>query len=341
MSTRLFICCVVTLLGGMRPLLAADEELNLELKLEPHKVVGHEKCTKCHAAELEVWKKTPHHLTFEALHRQPEAKQIAERLGLGSIKRNDVCIQCHYTMQGTAGQGAPGQSKAIAGVSCESCHGPAKTWLELHADYGGPHVTRQQESAAHRAQRVEQSIARGMRNPANIYLIARSCYNCHTVPHERLVNVGKHVAGSTDFELVAWSQGMLRHNFVDSDGKTNRQLTREQLRVMYVVGVMTDLEYSLKATALATQKANYGIVSARRAATNKARLERIQKLIRHPMVQEALDAVASVQLKLNHRQALEGAAHRVSAAAYEFAETADGRQLGEIDSMLPAAADMK
>ena len=71
------------------------------LAVDPHQVLGHEKCMKCHQAEVDVWSKTPHAQTFESLHRKPAAQEIAGRLGLNSVKRNDVCIQCHYTMQQT------------------------------------------------------------------------------------------------------------------------------------------------------------------------------------------------------------------------------------------------
>ena len=92
--------------------------------------------------------------------------------------------------------------------------GAAKQWVDVHNDYGGQGVTRESETPAHRYERLSKSIARGMRNPINVYLVAQSCYRCHTVPSERLVNVGGHVAGSMDFEIVSWSQGTVRHNFV-------------------------------------------------------------------------------------------------------------------------------
>lgn len=60
-----------------------------------------------------------------------------------------------------------------------------------------------------------------MRNPSNLDLVAQSCLNCHTAPNEELVNKGGHNVGTLDFELVAWSQGKVRHNFVRSEGKTN------------------------------------------------------------------------------------------------------------------------
>ncbi len=180
-------------------------------------------------------------------------------------------------------------------------------WVALHADYGGRGVTKASESAEHRAKRVEDSIAKGMNNPHNIYLIARQCYDCHTVPNEKLVNVGGHLAGSQDFELVAWSQGMVRHNFVRTGGTTNATSSQDELRVMYVVGVMTDLEYSLRATAAATEKSTFGVTSAKRAARMKKRLHEIQKLVNDPLLNSAIEAVDTVELRLaNQRRNLGG-----------------------------------
>jgi hypothetical protein len=270
------------------------------------------------------------------MHRLPRAKEIADKLGLKSIKRSDVCTQCHYTEQNQ-----DGRLRVVAGVSCESCHGGAADWIALHADYGGEGITRETESSDHRAQRVAESVARGMNNPHNIYLLARQCYDCHTVPNESLVNVGGHVAGTQEFELVSWSQGMVRHNFVRTGGTTNGTLTAAELRVMYVVGVMTDLEYSLRAVAAATQKANFGVTSAQRAARMKKRLHEVQASVKEPLIQPALDAVATVELRLGNKEAIVAAADAVGKAAYEFAAKADGEGLGGIDSLLPQPAQYK
>jgi hypothetical protein len=225
--------------------------------------------------------------------------------------------------------------RVVAGVSCESCHGGAADWIAIHADYGGEGVSKEQESAEHRTKRALESIARGMNNPHNIYLIARQCYDCHTVPNERLVNVGGHLAGSQEFELVAWSQGMVRHNFLRTGGTTNGTPSQAELRVMYIVGVMADLEYSLRATAAATEKATFGVESAKRAARMKKRLHAIQQLVNEPLIQPALDAVAVVELRLGNAAAITAAADEVGRAAKEFAEEADGDKLNAIDSMLP------
>jgi hypothetical protein len=301
--------------------------------VDPHLVIGHEKCAKCHQAEINVWQQTPHHKTFDALHRKPEANAIAKRLGLTSIKRNDVCIQCHYTQQQHGDRVKP-----IGGISCESCHGAAKEWLEVHNDYGGPQATKYQETPEHKRKRRELSVAKGMRNPVNLYLVARSCLACHTTPNEELVNIGGHPAGSENFELVAWSQGMVRHNFVRTEGRQNDVSAPDRLRVMFVVGVMTDLEFSLRATAMAKDKAKFGIVSAQRADRMRNELARVQQMVNDPHVQRALDAAFSAKLKLNNEGELLAVADQVSQAAYDFAEQADGAALSAIDSLLPHPA---
>jgi hypothetical protein len=302
----------------------------------PAKVLGPESCLKCHENETLVWKQTPHFATFETLHRKPEAKQIAERLGLRSVKRNDECTKCHFTVQTVHGR-----DRVVAGVSCESCHGAAQDWVVLHSDYGGPTATKAIETPEHRKERVARSIAAGMNNPANLYLVARQCLACHTSPNERLVNVGEHAAGSPEFELVAWSQGRVRHNFLRTDGVTNKPSSPERLRVMFVVGVMADLEASLRATAAASEKAAYGIAAAQRAARQKRRLYEISLLIENPHVAAAMQAALGARLKLNNREALVAAADEIGKSAYEFASTADGATLAAIDPLLPKPEQYK
>ena len=53
-----------------------------------------------------------------------------------------------------------------------------------------------------------------MLRPSQLYEVMANCYQCHTVPHEDLVNRGLHSTGNGNFELVEWSQGSIRHNFL-------------------------------------------------------------------------------------------------------------------------------
>jgi hypothetical protein len=301
-----------------------------KVAIDPHKVIGYQACEKCHAAEIQTWKRTPHSETFLTLHRKPEAQQIANKLGIQNFKSDSNCIQCHYTMDHV-----DNRLEAIAGVSCESCHGAAQDWVSVHNDYGGPNVTRAQESAEHRSQRFLSSIQLGMRNPVNVYLIAQSCYRCHTVPDETLVNVGGHNAGSLDFEFVSWSQGTVRHNFVRTEGKSNAEESPSRLRIMFLSGMIADLEFSMRATAKATQKSTFGITSAQRTARAIERLKSAQEKVNQPILAEVLSIAQSVQLKLNNQSQLEDAASKINELGVRFGATVRGDELAAIDAFVP------
>lgn len=318
---------------GMAPSEQTADPRNTQLNvhLNPHEVVGVESCEKCHAAEISVWKQTPHHETFLTLHRKPEAQQIASKLGIASFKTDSACIKCHYTMQS-----AHSGLEAIAGISCESCHGAAKNWVSIHNDYGGAGVTKEGETAEHRLARLKGSIAGGMRNPINVYMVAQSCYRCHTVPDERLVNLGGHNAGSMDFELVSWSQGMVRHNFLRTNGQTNDPSSPERLRQMFVAGMIAELEFSLRATAAATQKATFGVNAASRSARAAKRLAAAQTKLNQPLIDQVLAVYKSVELKLNNTTQLNEAADNVAALGVRFAATVSGNQLEAIEPFIPS-----
>jgi Cytochrome c554 and c-prime len=312
-------------------------DLNLDVHLNPHHVLGVESCQKCHAAEVEVWKQTPHNTTFMTLHRNPAAQEIANRMGIQSFKTDSACVKCHYTMKADSNHAL----EAILGISCESCHGAAKNWIEPHNDFGGSTATRQTENPQHRIERLRTSIGGGMRNPVNVYLIAQSCYRCHTVPDEKLVNVGGHNAGSLDFEFVAWSQGTLRHNFVRTNGQTNDPSNKERHRQMFMAGIIADLEFSLRATASATEKAEFGVNAAKRAARAAKRLAAAQSKLNQPLLDDILTVFQSVELKLNNPQQLTQAADRINFLGIRFAATVEGTQLEAIESFIPPEANWK
>lgn len=306
------------------------------IQCDPSKVVTADKCSKCHAAEVAVWKQTPHFQTFEQLSRDPRAKEICSNMGLRSVKRSNVCIDCHFTTKLINNKVKP-----VSGISCESCHGPAKDWLDVHYDYGGPNATKESESAEHAIKRYQTAIGLGMRNTRDLYAIASSCFNCHTVPNEKLVNVGGHKAGTLDFELVRWSQGRVRHNCLRSDGKENVYASRERTRVMYVVGMIADLEYSTRATAKATKKSTFGLAVAKRAADVAVKLFELQKQLDDPSIQLALEAFAKAELKINNESQLTEIANQIQNAGRLFASRNDGTQLAAIDALLPDKSEYK
>lgn len=303
---------------------------------DPDKVLTWESCAKCHASEVGVWKQTPHHQTFDELSRNPRASEICQKMGLRSVKRSDVCINCHFTLK-TKGD----KLKPVSGISCESCHGAAADWIEEHNDYGGNSATKEDETEEHRDQRLANSTAYGMRNTRDLYLIASSCLHCHTVPNEELVNVGGHKAGSDDFELVRWSQGRVRHNFLRSDGQQNAVSPIERLRVMYVVGMIADLEFSTRATAEATETSTYGLAVATRAARTAKKLLKLNQVVQIEEVDAVLNAFAEASLSTNNEAQLIEIADRIRQSGQEFAVNADGEDLQAVDPFLPNESEYK
>jgi hypothetical protein len=316
---------------------AAKSTVPVAQPADPSKVIGNDACIKCHAPEQAVWSKTPHAKTFDELHRRPEAKEIARKLGIESIKHSGRCVNCHYTQQtvNTVGSNMAAGVHAIAGISCESCHGPARDWLETHHNYGGPDVTRLTETPEHRKQRVEAAIALGMRNPNNVYLVAQSCYRCHTTADEELVNVGGHSAGSLTFDFVSWSQGTIHHNFVESDGKVNIPSSPERLRVMFVAGILAEVESTMRAVAKATTKENYGVTVAQRAARSGARLKSVAAKVNDPRLDKAVKIFETVSIKLNNEAQLTKGADMIAKIGIDFAENPPASGLEQIERFVP------
>jgi hypothetical protein len=305
-------------------------------RCDPDKVVSSESCARCHINETAAWKQTPHFRTFEELGRSAEAQLISQRLGIRSVKRSDLCLNCHFTCQNDGEKVKP-----ISGVSCESCHGAAADWVSLHNQYLSGSGTKESETEEQRWLRLANSAERGMYNTRNLYQIASNCLNCHTIPNETLVNVGGHKATSDDFEFVRWSQGSIRHNFLRTGGTTNAITPIEQLRVMYVVGLIADLEYSTRATAKATQKSTYGNAVANRAARVAVQLYQIQQQISDPHLQAALTAFAGAELRLKNEANLVEIANQIQTAGESFAKEADGTRLAAVDPHLPKPNEYK
>jgi hypothetical protein len=245
-------------------------------------------------------------------------------------------MTCHFTTQMREGV-----ATATSGVSCESCHGGAKDWVKIHGDYGGAGVTRETEDAGHKAQRLADSLAAGMIRPERIYDVAANCFQCHTVPQENLVNTGGHTAGS-DFELVSWSQGEVRHNYLASGGKENRTPTAERKRVLYVVGRMLDMEYGLRGVARSTTKGPYAVSMAKRAQAAEEKLKEIHAAAPVPEIQEILNALprneaGGLKLTLTDQAAAGAAADVASASARKFAEGCDGSAISAVDALIPGS----
>ncbi|MYG41099.1 MAG: hypothetical protein F4201_09865 [Nitrospira sp. SB0677_bin_15] len=298
-------------------------------------IVGPEECGECHKAEVHVWRETRHSTTFNVLTRKKRAREIAGNMGIRRVKKAEACVTCHFT----SGY-RKNKVKAIAGISCESCHGPAKDWLKVHGDYGGKNVTREQETPKHKARRLAAIRDAGMIRPRNLYRLAANCYQCHVVSDEKLVNVGGHGPGNGDFELVSWSLGEVRHKFLRSEGKKNEEVSPERKRLLYVVGKALDLEYGLRALAKVTKKGKYATETMKRVQRAAGNVQTIAALIDISEVRVILKIIKGIGRKIRKEVVL-AAAGRIAAVNQKLAGTRDGSQLSALDQIIPKAGQYK
>ncbi len=185
---------------------------------------GPESCKKCHKAEHAVWEGSPHGKSFRDIHKRDKADQIADKVGGGNMRKNALCQQCHYTMIDKRGRARPD-----AGPSCESCHGNANSWIEVHNNEKRPKPERRQET-----------MAMGMIWPDMKYDIAENCFGCHGLSKlkgseiDALLDAGHPING--DYEIVRYSQGSVRHRFYPPNVKSNAKMTKAELANFYAVG---------------------------------------------------------------------------------------------------------
>ncbi len=303
-----------------------------EFRMDPARVQGPDVCADCHEYNIDAWRETHHFTTFKELPSRPEARDIADKMGLKRIKQGSDCLGCHFT----AKPDDAGKVKTIAGITCESCHGAGDKYVDIHSDFGGKDVTAENEDPAHKKKRWEDSVAAGLIRPNDAYAVAENCYSCHTVPNEKLVNVGGHPAGSK-FELVRWSQGEVRHNLHYTNGKENVEAPIERRRMLYLVGKMLDLEYAFRGLADATAKADYAVSMAKRANRATKQLKALNASLNNGTIAEIVAIGEATKLKLNARDTYNAAAAKVSSLAKTFSSDTDPASLAAIDERLPTA----
>lgn len=296
---------------------------------DPALVVGPNECAECHKKETSIWQNTHHFTTFRDLPRSKEAEEIATKMGIRRLKADSTCLNCHFTEKNDA----DGKPDAIAGIACESCHGSAKDWYKVHSNFSGKKEG--QETQAEIAERWKKAEAAGMIRPSRTYALAKNCFSCHLVPNEKLVNVGGHAAGS-NFELVAWSQGEVRHNTWYNKGKSNPAASTERQRMLFVVGRIAELETALIGVSKATEKADYALKMAKRADNARKVMASLAKLLPEaPELLEIAKIGLGAGLKLNNEAELVEAAGKISVLGLKFADTYDGSKFAAVDKYLP------
>jgi hypothetical protein len=171
---------------------------------------GPSKCVACHDHDRPAakWQKEePAALGIKAhfnTRKQldgAKAGTYAKAIGLADpYDLKGSCVKCHATVF---------RGDANAGVSCESCHGAASGYLDLHQVKGS----------------YAKSVAAGLKDlrerPA---AIARVCVDCHVTPDKRLAAAG-HPSGSafdagTNLQKIVHWTASYDYAQVSAAGKT-------------------------------------------------------------------------------------------------------------------------
>lgn len=325
-------------MGITLAVLAQQEQEELSdspyLRIDPEKIVLSQQdprvpCGECHALEFQKWQETQHAQGYEEMHRSEQAQNILDRMDFHLARRESLCLRCHYTAKIVEDE-----PRAVAGVSCESCHGAARDWMDIHNDYG--QYTHDTEPEEHRRNRVRQSVKNGMLRPSgDLYAVAANCVECHTVPEEKLINTGGHPSGS-DFELVAWTDS-IRHNFLEaqwSDDQSNDPPSPERKRIMYVLGRALDYEYSIRGLAKADSRGIYAKAMEDRVKSAHKELRKILQLVDISEIKEILAVGRNTTLGPNNQEELVAAADTISGMAQQFEDEYDGTTIAEVDRLI-------
>lgn len=296
--------------------------------------IGPDRCdVKCHGNALKAWEATKHFESWKRVPKLPKAKEIMGALGKkGDMRRDAQCIGCHFSEWALKPGDKP---RARGGPSCESCHGGAEKWLAVHNNFGGPAESRA-EKEDHRAERHAQVASMGMIRPGEIHKLASNCFGCHTVRDEKLVNTGAHPVGD-GFELVAYSQGEVRHNFVKWKGAGNRENSPERLRLLFVVGQATKLQFALQGLAGASAEGAFSKAMVSRIEAARKALAAAESVAE---VKAVLTAAEGADLKPGSGSVKE-AAGKVAEATMKLEQAHDGSKLGAVDALLPKPSAYK
>jgi len=129
------------------------------------------KSSSCHGgagpkrSQYFTWSQKDYHTKASVVLLNSRSERIAEGLGLPSAQTSARCTVCHSPLQAVA-PSRLASNPPDEGVSCESCHGAAGSWLRGHTRLDWTYNTR---------------VGAGMRDLRNLYVRATACAACHQI----------------------------------------------------------------------------------------------------------------------------------------------------------------
>jgi hypothetical protein len=157
-------------------------EIN-QSSLESAEFVGAANCrsSSCHGGagpkreQYLVWSRQDFHAKSFAILTSARSARIIETIGGGEASTNARCTVCHSPFQTMAPTRLASTAHPDEGVSCESCHGAARSWLRGHTRPDWTYATR---------------VTAGMRDLRSLYVRANSCVACHQNIDNELLKAG-------------------------------------------------------------------------------------------------------------------------------------------------------
>ena len=218
-------------------------------------VIGNQECISCHGSENEVWAVTKHNRSWDLrrMANKPPVSTILAAVGSSKTKPQEepICMGCHFTVV---------ENKAALGVSCESCHGAASAWKDVHNN---------KDAIPDKATRMEAARQKGMIGPTMKQDLMQNCLGCHNYDNGAVSGavIAKMLSGGHPafaFEFVQYSQGTVRHRFYPPDVTVNAEMSPTEKARWYVVGQGAQLVSSARVLA-----ASVGIDSIKNAQLGK------------------------------------------------------------------------
>lgn len=193
------------------------------------------------------------------------------------------------------------------------------------------------ETTEHRQQRLAKMSNFSIVGRNDLYDMTKRCFSCHITDDEKIVNSNEHPLLSKDFEMVAWSQGDMRHNLWFSDGKENVEAPIEKRRMYYIIGKTVTLEMYLRALAKSTIAGIY-----------KSKIEQQLAIVQKELASivksgglEEITALTKIAFNDSDPAKLLRSADEVSAISQRIEKKYDGKKLTAIDALLPKQDNYK
>ncbi len=320
--------------------------------IEPERIVGVETCRDCHGSIGKSWEQSAHATSFARLATTEAAQRMAKAIGIKSedIATSESCIRCHFTQEKQSGG-----VQATAGVSCESCHGGGERWIEIHNN-----------KSLTRTERVEKALSLGMRHPESVFNMAHSCYECHVVDDEALVNKAGHAALSDNFELLSWYSGEVKHNFlvaregkpVKSNSNDPQPIPAARKRMLFLTGKLLHLSHSLEAISRSTDapvdkngnflrlpdgRYTYAVQHAQSVRNLIEEIRDLQAILKIPEFGQSVTIASGLKLTTGHSEEIANAANEITRLAEQFSKKHDGTKFAALDAqlakLLPKSSD--